>query len=343
MRSELICVAAGVVLTAIQAQAQSVARDEPVPVTPDNFARAESDLYFGGVVKNGGFGRFHHTRDPAPIDKQTVIRLNRDTLYSAAVFDLDAGPVTITLPDAGGRFMSLQVINEDQYTYGVFYKPRTYTLTRQDIGTRYVVAAVRTLVDPNDPKDVAVVHGLQDAIQSAQNGTGHFEIPKWDQASQGKVRNALLVLGSTLPDTNRMYGRKDEVDPVRFVIGAALGWGANPPREAMYLNTVPPNNDGGTVYRLKVGDVPVDGFWSISVYNAQGYFQPNPMNAYSLNSVTAKRSADGTVDVQFGGCDGKVPNCLPTMSGWNYMVRLYRPRPEILDGSWRFPAARPVN
>jgi hypothetical protein len=77
----------------------------PVPVTADNFVRAESDLYFSGVVKNGGFGKFDHTREPAPLDKQTVIRLNRDTLYSAAVFDLDAGPVVITLPEACRRFM----------------------------------------------------------------------------------------------------------------------------------------------------------------------------------------------------------------------------------------------
>ena len=67
-------------------------------VTVDNFIRAESDLYFGNVVKDGGFGKFLHRRQPASIDNQTVIRLNRDTLYSAAVFDLDAGPVTVTLP-----------------------------------------------------------------------------------------------------------------------------------------------------------------------------------------------------------------------------------------------------
>ena len=52
-------------------------------------------------VKQGGLGKFHHRREPARIDDQTVIRLNRDTLYSSAVFDLDAGPATITLPDAG--------------------------------------------------------------------------------------------------------------------------------------------------------------------------------------------------------------------------------------------------
>jgi len=80
----------------------------PVLVSPDNFVRAESDLYFGNVVKDGGFGVFHHIRELSPIDNQLVIRQNRDTLYSAGVFDLDAGSVTITVPDAGGRFMSLQ-------------------------------------------------------------------------------------------------------------------------------------------------------------------------------------------------------------------------------------------
>lgn len=315
----------------------------PIPVTPDNFVRAESDLYFGGVVKSGGFGKFDHTREPAPLDKQTVIRLNRDTLYSAAVFDLAAGPVTITLPDAGNRFMSMQVIDEDQYTYAVHYGGGTYTLTRPEIGTRYVVVAVRTLVDPSDPKDLEKVHTLQDAIKASQpGGPGRFEIPNWDPLSQKKVREALLVLATTLPDTNRMYGRKQDVDPVRFLIGAAMGWGANPPKEAMYLNVVPSKNDGTTIYKLNVKNVPVDGFWSVSLYNAEGYYQPNPYNAYSLNNITANKSADGSITIQFGGCDGKIPNCLPIMNGWNYMVRLYRPRPEILDGKWKFPEAQPA-
>ena len=142
-----------------------------------------------------------------------------------------------------------------------------------------------------------------------------------------------------------MFGTKEEVDPVRHLIGTATGWGGNPEKDAKYLMGVPSKNDGTTVYSLRVKDVPVDAFWSITVYDAKGYFKKNDAGAYSINNLTAKKGQDGSVAVQFGGCDGKVPpdvNCLPIVPGWNYAVRLYRPRKEILDGTWKFPEAEPV-
>ncbi|WP_029356816.1 DUF1214 domain-containing protein [Bosea sp. 117] len=316
-------------------------QSRPVPVTVENFPRAESDLYFSGIVRNGGFGRFDHTREPAPLDKQTVIRLNRDTLYSSAVFDLDAGPVTITIPDAGRRFISMQVINEDHYTHQVAYKPGPYTLRREDVGTRYVAVAFRTLADPADKQDMTQAHAVQDAIKVEQpGGPGTFEVPAWDQDGQKKIRDLLVVLADTLSDKNRMFGTRGEVDPVRFLLGTASAWGGNPDKEAVYLNVFPEKNDGRAVYGLTVpASVPVDGFWSVTVYNAEGFFTPNAFDAYSLNNITAEKSADGSFDIQFGGCDGKIANCLPVTAGWNYMVRLYRPRPEILNGTWTFPAA----
>ncbi|MEC5408027.1 DUF1254 domain-containing protein [Paraburkholderia sp. MPAMCS5] len=317
--------------------------EETAPVTVDNFVRAETDLYFTNSVKGGGFGGWHHIRDLLPVDHQSVIRGNRDTLYSSRVFDLDAGPVTITLPDAGQRFMSLQIITEDQYTT-TEYGAGPHQLSKEKAGTRYVLAGIRTLTDPSDSGDLARVHALQDAIKVSQpGGPGKFETPNWDKASQKKIRDALLGLASTVTDTRRAFGTKDEVDPVQYLIGAASAWGANSPRDAIYLNVVPTQNDGKTSYSLKVKDVPVDGFWSVSVYNAEGYYQKNAYNAYSLNSITAKKGSDGGVTIRFGGCDGKTPNCLPIMDGWNYMVRLYRPRAEILDGNWKFPVAQPAS
>jgi hypothetical protein len=314
----------------------------PVNVTPDNFARAESDLYFGNVVKDGGFGQFYHIRELSPIDNQLVIRQNRDTLYSAGVFDLDSGPVTIGMPDAGDRFMALQVISEDHYVPEVVYSAGTYTLTRDAVGTRYVMAAVRTLVDPNDPADLDAVRALQDGITAQQHGRGIFEVPDWDPVSQKAVRDALFSLARTLPDTKRAFGTRQDTDPVRHLICSASAWGGNPEKDALYLTVNPPANDGSTVHRLTVGEVPVDGFWSVTVYDADGYFTANPQNAYSLNNITAQRSANGSVEIRFGGCDGVTANCLPITPGWNYVVRLYRPRTEILDGSWTFPEAQPV-
>ncbi|SCU75883.1 conserved exported hypothetical protein [Cupriavidus necator] len=314
-----------------------------VPVTVDNFIRAESDMYLGGLVKQGGIGKLQHRREPASVDNQTVIRLNRDTLYSSGVFDLDAGPVTIAMPDPGKRFMALQIVSEDHYVPNVFYGKGTHTLTRENVGTRYVVAAIRTLVDPNSPDDIRQVHALQDAIKVSQKAPGKFETPNWDAASQKKIRDALLMLSSTMPDFRKAFGTKNAVDPVRRLIGTAAAWGGNPDKDATYLNITPAKNDGKTVYRLNVKDVPVDAFWSVSVYNAEGYFQKNPANAYTINNLTARKGGDGSVAIQFGGCDGQASNCLPIVDGWNYTVRLYRPRAEVLSGAWKFPEPQPVN
>ncbi len=112
-----------------------------------------------------------------------------------------------------------------------------------------------------------------------------------------------------------------------------------PEYEAYYL-TVEPNLPVGA-YQLTVKDVPVDAFWSIDLYNRDGYFQKNEHNAYSVNNITGKRNKDGSFIVHFGG-DPKSVNYLHILEGWNYAVRLYQPRKEILDGTWVFPTAQTV-
>ena len=206
----ILCALLGSVAWAGLASAQSPPANT-VPVTVDNFIRAESDLYFRGNPERQRLRSesYLHRREPARIDNQTVIRLNRDTLYSSAVFDLDAGPVTITLPDAGKRFMSMQVISEDHYVPGSRLRRAAIRLTKEKVGTRYVPLRIRTLVDPVDPEDIEQVHALQDAIKVEQTAAGKFEAPNWDQASQKKVRDALLVLATTMPDFKKAFGTKE--------------------------------------------------------------------------------------------------------------------------------------
>jgi hypothetical protein len=240
--------------------------------------------------------------------------------------------------------MGMQVVNQDQYTPATYYEAGTHTLTREMMGTRYAIAVVRFLVDFSNKEDVRQVYALQDAIKLNQERPGTFEIPHWDEASLKKIKAALLQLGTTVADTRRMFGANEhQVDPVKHLIGSAMLWGGYPEKDALYLPITPARNDGTAVYKLTVEDVPVAGFWSLTVYNSEGYLQPNPDSVYSVNNTTAKKGPDGSVTVQFGGCDGKVPNCLPITRGWNYTVRLFLPRREILDGTWRFPEAQPVS
>jgi hypothetical protein len=315
---------------------------QAVIVTPDNFVRAETDMYFRLFVGRGALGKFYHFRD-LPEPGKTGVRPNRDTFYSEAVFDLDAGPATVTIPDAGSRFMSMMVVDEDHYVVIVAYGAGRHTFTRNQIGTRYLFVALRTLVNPADPKDVEKVHALQNALKIEQASPGSYDVPRWDEESQKKVRNALIALNATLPDLKRAFGSRHDTDPVRHLIGTASAWGGNPEKDAIYLNVMPPDDSGKTVYRINVKDVPVDGFWSVTVYDKDGYFRKNDDDAYALNNITAKKDADGSVTVQFGACGSKAANCLPTFPGWNYMVRLYRPRAEILNGKWQFPAAERVS
>lgn len=311
-----------------------------VPVTVDNFCRAESDETFARYAKQGGFGKMLHIRAPTPIDRQDVVRMNRDTLYSAGIFDLTE-PVTVVKPETGGRFQSMLVINQDHSMLPVEHGSGRFELTKDKVGTRYVSVVFRTFVDPTDPDDVKAANALQDGIVTEQKAAGTFEIPEWDAASLHKVREAIKVLASTLPNFNGCFGDKSKLDPIRHLLGTASGWGGNPDDAARYDNVVPEKNDGVTPHTVTVKDVPVDGFWSITVYNKDGYMEKNEQNAYSFNNVTAKKNPDGSITINFGGGPGAINN-LPITPGWNYAVRMYQPRAEILRGEWSFPRAQPV-
>jgi hypothetical protein len=166
-------------------------------------------------------------------------------------------------------------------------------------------------------------------------------MPDYDQDSFNEVRQALLMLGSGVRDFSRAFGRREEVDPILHLIGTAGGWGGLPAHEAVYVNVAPGLPVGR--YEIVVGDVPVDAFWSISIYNRDGFFEPSDVGGCSINNVTADKGPDGSVTIRLGGCDDGRPNCLHLMDGWNYIVRMYRPRTEILDGSWVFPEAHAVD
>ncbi|KRF34061.1 DUF1254 domain-containing protein [Nocardioides sp. Soil805] len=302
-------------------------------VNADNFALAETHRMMAGLQRDaGGVNQFSHNREPAAIDKQTVIRMNRDTLYSFAVVDISAGAV-LTVPDAGDRYLSVMIVNENHHINRVFHDAGTYDLTVEEFDSPYVVVAARTLVDPRNPEDLVAVAAVQDQLGISAVSERRFELPDYETGSLDRSRNALLALAAEQASFERSFGRQEDVDPVHHLIGSAAGWGGLPDAEASYVG-VSPNLPVGEYELTVADDVPVDGFWSISVYNADGFFEPNEHDVYSINNITAARNDDDSVTVRFGGSGD---NSIPIMEGWNYLVRLYRPRPQILAGAWSFP------
>ncbi|NGP08069.1 DUF1214 domain-containing protein [Rhodococcus sp. 14C212] len=311
-----------------------------IPVNVDNFVRAETDRMFLDLQRDaGGINVLRHNREPASVEQQTVIRMNRDTLYSLAIVDTSEG-ATLTIPDGGRRYMSVMVVDQDHHVDRILHDPGEHRFTADEFPTPYVAVAVRILVDPADPDDVRTVVSLQERFRLDAGSSTPFAAPDYDRASFDATREALLALARGLTGFDRMFGARHAVDPVRHLIGTAAGWGGLPTTEAAYIGVDPGLPVGE--YELTVRDVPVDGFWSVSVYNAEGFFEPNERHAYSINNLTGVPNEDGSITVRFGGGDeADRANCLPVTEGWNYLVRLYRPRAEVLDGSWVFPALAP--
>jgi hypothetical protein len=250
-------------------------------------------------------------------------------------------PATITLPDVGGRYMSMHVVNQDHYMF-VESEPGTYKLTEEKVGTRFALVSIRTFYDAGDPDDLAKAHAAQDKLEISGGGDGPFEAPNWDLDDLAKARKALSDLATLGFDSTYAYGSKEKVRPVDLLVGAAAGWGGLPRTAAYYELGSVDNNDGVSAYAVTVKDVPVDAFWSITVYNADGYLEKKDLGRNSFNNFSAKPNEDGSYTIRFGG-DPENQNYLPITKGWNYAVRMYQPRKEILGGEWTFPAIEPVN
>lgn len=331
--------AAALVLLGVSV-AQSAGAAESIPVNVDNFVRVETAFQIDRALKAiGGVNRWGHNRQPTPLDKQNVIRMNRDTLYSTAVVDISKG-ATVTLPDPGKRYMSVMVVNQDHYINKIFHKGGSYKLTTKEFGTPYVILVARILANAVDPADIKSANALQDGMKIQAASARPYSHPPYDQASYEATYKPLLELSQGVPDAKRTFGKKKEVDEVRHLLGTAYGWGGLPQYEAFYVTRNEPRKAGD--FQVTVQNVPVDGFWSISIYNKDGYFEKNPYDSYSLNNLTAKPNEDGSYTLNFGTSPEGKKNFLYVMDGWNYAVRLYLPRKAILDGKWTFPEPTPV-
>ena len=319
--------------------AVSIQSDTVVPVTKENYSVAETQTVFAKYISDvasatctGGLGTILNLQKAADPKDRTVIRINFDTLYSWLILDLTT-PATFTLPQTNGRYQSAMVVNGQGYVY-VEKDPGDYTLTEDEVGSRYALVAFRTGVNILDPEDVAQAQALQAKLSVSQAETGEYIQPnQWDleqmmalRAAYNEERNETGVKSESL------YGRPGEVTPEQNNMGVAVGIGGLPKEGAVYLFYTPSSSEPQT---LTLNDVPNgdNAFWSLTVYDKDGF--PVGEN-FNVNSAFAKTNESGDVVLNLGG-DSKQDNYLEIYPGWNATFRIYNPKPAYFDGSWDRP------
>jgi len=186
-----------------------------------------------------------------------------------------------------------------------------------------------------DKADPAVKKGLASAAEDAQ------KLMEWKVPTLARIANGW----SMNTDTMGVYGNYY----LKRAIVTQLGLGANLPEDAIYpLNLADDTGkplDGANNYVLhfdKGQTPPVNAFWSVTLYDPQGFQVANPLNRFAVSSwMPFKYNSDGSLDLYFQnestGAD-KEANWLPAPKGpYNLTMRLYAPKAEALTGKWNPP------
>lgn len=314
-------------------------------LTDENYALAESQTIFKTRMQRiveatgtNGTGIFMHEREISSPNDKSVMRLNFDTRYSYAIVDLKE-PATLVMPETNGRYQSAWIITEEHYNPLGINKPGTYTLTQEAMGSQYIVIALRTMVNMNDSADMEEVTRLQDEVKLIQKDRGEYAPKeKWNMKDLLAMRKKYQQIQKEKSYASEFrFGKKGELTQEAHNCGTACGWGGFTKDQAVYPFYYPTDSNPCT---MTLKDVPVaeNAFWSITVYDADGYPRGH---AFHINSTTAVPNEDGSYTIHFGG-KMFAHNYLEIYEGWNMVLRLYLPQPAYFDGSWKVPELVPV-
>jgi hypothetical protein len=302
-----------------------------VIVTRENYPTVETSRQFAIQIKKaGGINKLNKFEGIAKVDNQDIIRLNQDTVYTMGVVDVSKG-ATVTIPEAGDRFISITFIDSDHYVHAAKYGSGTYDFPRD---TDYIYVLVRIGSETGSAEEDAIIAKLQDKIVVKANSAIPFTPLNYDEASFEATHKLLLaefMTGKHEPKT--MFNVKGVVNEEARQVGSAIGWGGGQMVDNIWT-MYPDSKDFSCQSTTFENPENEGGFWSITVYNKDGFlFAKNNVNSYR-----AKLNDDGTYTVRFG-CEGQANN-IDTKTGndtgtWNAILRAYRPSKLVQSGKWQ--------
>ncbi|GAL35963.1 hypothetical protein JCM19240_4898 [Vibrio maritimus] len=307
-------------------------------VTKDNFIAAESDKYFFEQQAKSGINQFTHDRQLLTMETQTVVRQNRDTLYSKSIWDTKGG-VTFELPILDS-YQALQVIDEQHRTVAVLYAAKgqnKVTITPDMLSSgQHVWVIARTQVASNAPADIQEGNRKQDMIKGIASSAERYAPKGFDQFDREKVRLALeanvLQLdftkamgapeGKTLKPEQHLEPRK--VEQFHALGLTSMGFGGLPSEHA-YYKVLLAQDRSGECQTMNFDAPPLgeNGFFSITTYGADAYVHTEEF-ALSSRKDELKANKDGTYTVNFN-CGEQAINNIDVEKGWTGILRMYKP------------------
>ena len=189
---------------------------------------------------------------------------------------------------------------------------------------------------------------LDPAVQDALNQVPAAAL----KSMQTKLPTLARVVNGWQMNTDTMGVYGDYY--LKRAIVAMVGLGANQAVDAIYPLSIvdadgqPYHGANQYVMHFEKDEIPpIAAFWSMTLYDAEGFQVANELNRFAIGDRDALQfNADGSLDLYLQNTNpgpDKVSNWLPTPTGpWNVCLRLYAPRPQALDGTWNPPAVKKI-
>ncbi len=297
-------------------------------VTMDNVVRAETAKYFAEETILTGPNKFRHERNSIDLKNQTIIRSNPDAFYSYAVYDASKG-ITVTVPPHE-VYHSVQVFDENHVTLAVIYPGETASVKHDQLSYGdHVYLFMRTIPTALDEAGLKTLHEHQDAVVvKAGSDKPYVSEVKYDLDSFNKLRNDLIArTAKELIVYKGFIEDIKDIDAPHYQMANISGWGGLPASHAHYFIILPGDegskNGKPSSMTFSAPELQYDrnAFWSITIYDNDGWIALEP---YKITSLNAKPNKDGTFTVNFNGPEGSINN-VPVPKNWNGLFRCYLP------------------
>jgi hypothetical protein len=298
---------------------------QTIPVTEENFTDADAEVNFLKWKNKDAMNKLFHLTQLTPAGEMPTVRMNRDTLYSAALVDASNG-FKVHMPDQG-IYTSVLIIDQKGYSQDYIWKPGTHKININTNNGNFVWVLFRIGLE----KGIKKAREAQQTVAISGMGNKVWHSQNYDKAQyqmlHDKYMNEAINSGMFL-----QYGSDaSRIDMRTKRLSDAAGWGGMDFGINSYQISKNMSND--VCYSTTFEDPQAEEFWSFTMYDADGWLLPlGEKNV--LNSRDAVPNKDGTYTVRFNCGKDAVNNLQTTAKVFGFAWRIYGSSYKVRAGRW---------